>query len=239
MSQGKPVYKGILCSIGAAVGFGCGSTVLKVIYQQFGQIPFQDLSFIRSVACAVAFFAVLVKKDRAQFKITKREFAFFAFAGACGLFVVQFFLLLALRMIPVGVCSFVQSSSTLMVCACSVLLFHENISKSKGLGIGIGLCGLAFVVWQRVSVQAGHVFVLGILCALLSGVGKTVYLLCGKAAAQKGRRYAMMAYGMLICALMHVPFISGPAQILRYFEEVQVGVFCCCICCFVPFFPIS
>lgn len=218
-------YSGMLCAIGASIGFGCGSTALKVIYRTFGEIPFQDLSLLRSVFCLAAFLIFAVRENPAQLRVNRKELGFFAFAGICGLFVVQFFLLLALQMIPVGVCSFTQSSSTIMVCLCSVLIFHEKISRSKLTGIGCGLCGLALVVWQRVDTQIGEIFVLGVLCAFASGVGKTVYLLCGKSTAKNGRRSAMMTYGMLACTMMGIPFASSPARVAGYFMDAKACVF--------------
>ncbi len=45
----KDAPQGMLCAIGAAICFGCGSTTLKVIFNHFDQIPFQDLSLLRSL----------------------------------------------------------------------------------------------------------------------------------------------------------------------------------------------
>lgn len=232
MSQIKRERLGVLCSIGAAIGFGCGATALKLIYASFGQMPFEDLSLLRSIACMAAFFALALGKDPAQMKTNGKELGFFIFTGVCGLFVVQFFLLASLRMAPVGVCSFVQASSTLMVCVLSACLFHERISRNKRIGIAVGLVGLACVVWQGAQLRPGGLLALGALCALASGVGKTVYLLCGKAAAGKGRRPAMMAYGMLACTLAGLPFASSTARIAGYFSD---GRLCVCLLLYMLF----
>lgn len=221
----KRQYWGMLCSNGAAVGFGCGSTALKMIYANFGQIPFEDLSLLRSLFCLVTFLIMTLAKDPKLLKTNWKELLFFALAGFGGLFIVQYFLLLGLQLIPVGVCTFTQASSTIMVCLFSFFAFREKISRHKLIGIVVGLVGLAFVVWRKGMFQTGDLFLGGILAALASAVGKTVYLLCGKVAGKKGRRLPLMAYGMVFCAMLGMPFASEPGQIVAYFADWKVVVF--------------
>ena len=205
----KPERKGLLCAVGATIFFGCGNTALKLIYRYFDQIPFQDLSLIRSLFCMAVFLLLLLRRDPALLRVKGKELAFFAFTGVCGLFLVQFCMLLSLQFAPVGVCSFTQSSSTIMVCLCSVALFHERISREKRLGIAVGLTGLAFVVWNPEILQGGRMFAWGVLAAFASGIGKTVYMVCGKLAGQRGRKLPLMFYGMAAGAFMGLPFSGG------------------------------
>ena len=114
------------------------------------------------------FLLLLLRRDPALLRVKGKELAFFAFTGVCGLFLVQFCMLLSLQFAPVGVCSFTQSSSTIMVCLCSVALFHERISREKRLGIAVGLTGLAFVVWNPEILQGGRMFAWGVLAATVS-----------------------------------------------------------------------
>lgn len=216
----KREYRGILCSIFASVGFGCGSTFIKFIYQSFSKVPFQDLSLMRSIVCMIVFFIVALRKG--QLKVTFKQLVFYAFAGILGLFAVQYFLFLALQMVPVGVASFVQSSSTLMVCLYSFFVLHERPTKEKIAGIAIGLTGLTLVVWKKGMFSASTVFALGILIAVFSGIGKTIYLISGKYASAQNRRPALMAYGMLFCTLTGVPFASKPAFFVEYFSDFRM-----------------
>ncbi len=216
----KKEYRGILCSVFASVCFGCGTTFIKLIYRLFSEVPFQDLSLMRSVACLIVFFIIALRKG--QLKVTWKQLLPYAFAGVFGLFAVQYFLFLALQMIPVGVASFVQSSSTLMVCLYSFLVLHERPTKEKIAGIVVGLAGLALVVWKKGMLSASTAFGLGILIAVLSGVGKTVYLLSGKYAGRQNRRPALMAYGMLFCTLTGIPFSSKPAVFTGYFSDIRL-----------------
>ena len=220
----RPEHKGLLCAIGATFFFGCGSTALKLIYRYFDQIPFQDLSLIRSAFCMLVFLLVLLRKDPALLRVGRRELAFFVFSGVCGMFLVQFCLLLGLQLAPVGVCSFTQSSSTIMVCLCSVALFHEKISREKRLGIAVGLAGLAFVVWNPEILRGGRMFAWGVLAAFASGVGKTVYMVCGKLAGQRGRKLPLMFYGMAASSLMGLPFSNGLPAAASYFLDWRAAL---------------
>lgn len=205
------------------MGFGCGSTFVKLIYRWFGELPFQDLALMRSAVCLIAFFVIALRKGREQVKVSWKQLLLYAFAGIFGLFTVQYFLFLALQMIPVGVCSFMQSSSTLMVCLYSFLILREKPTKEKLAGIAVGLCGLTLVVWKKGMFSVTAAFGIGVLMALLSGVGKTVYLLCGKHASRQDRRPSLMAYGMLFCFLTGIPFASKPAVFVHYFTDIRMA----------------
>lgn len=222
MRRPEPKYGGMLLSLLASLLFGCGSTVLKLIYRYFGQIYFGDLAWMRSVFCAVFFFGLTIKKDVRLLKCSGKDLLFFCFMGVCGLFLVQYGLLLALQWIPVGVTTFAQSSSTLLVCIFSALLFHETITGYKVLGLILGLGGFALVVWTGEGIRAGNLFWYGILAAIGSAVGKTVYILCGKT---RHNRMTLIPYGMLFGAVMGVFFISSPRNIAGYFSDANaIGV---------------
>lgn len=216
----KKEHRGILCSVFASIGFGCGATLIKLIYRVFDELPFQDLSFMRSAVCLIAFFLIALKKG--QLKVTWKQLLFYAFTGIFGLFAVQYFLFLALQMVPVGVSSFVQSSSTLMVCVYSFVVLRESPTKEKIAGIIVGLLGLTLVVWKKGMFTVSAMFGLGIAAAVLSGVGKTVYLLCGKYAGKQNRRPSLMAYGMLFCTITGLPFASKPTVFLEYFSDIRL-----------------
>lgn len=174
----------------------------------------------RSAVCLITFFLIALKKR--QLRVTWKQLLFYAFVGIFGLFAVQYFLFLALQIVPVGVSSFVQSSSTLMVCIYSFVVLRERPTKEKIAGIIVGLLGLTMVVWKKGMFTASAMFGLGILAAVLSGVGKTVYLLSGKYAGQQNRRPALMAYGMLFCTITGLPFAGKPSVFLGYFSDIRL-----------------
>jgi DME family drug/metabolite transporter len=218
--------------------FGLGSTVLKILYRSYSQIHFTDVLTFRISLAAIAFLILTLIKNPSALKIKWPDLLYFVIFGTAGIFVVQYFLLSAVKNLNVGLATFIQSSATIMICAYSVLFLKERMSKYKLTGLVMGISGLVIIFWIPDLLRSSTISSVGLVAAVLSAFGKAFYILYGKKGASKYYRGAMMTYGLFSASLVSLLF-SSPIKLIQDYQSepklwgliLILGI----VCTFLPF----
>ena len=228
----------VLSVCGAVFLFGLGSTILKIIYTRFPDVPIINILSLRIGITAIAYFLTALVRNPKALRVRTSDLLYFTIFGTAGIFVVQYFLTLAVKNINVALATFVQSSATLLICAYSVVVLRERMSRHKIAALTIGFVGLSVIFWRPDLFTASRMLSTGLLAAVLSAVGKAFYILYGKKGSVKYDRSIMMAYGLLATTLLSVAISSPVPTILAYRDHVDFWLLVAALgllCSYAPF----
>lgn len=159
--------------IGAAL-FGFNGSMSKVVIQA-GISP-EQLTLARTLGTTVIAGAVLLLTDRSQFRLTRRQLAFFAALGVGGLAMIQWLYSVAISLLPVGVALLFEYTAVILIALTARFVFGERVHPRLWWAIAGVLIGLAVVAQVWDSSLNG----LGVLAGLGAAVAYAFYFLAGE-----------------------------------------------------------
>ncbi len=154
--------------------FGFNGSMAKVVMQA-GITP-EQLTFFRVLGTAVIAGGVLLATDRSQFRLPRRELAWFAALGIGGLAIVQWLYSVAISLLPVGVALLFEYTAVVLIALFAWAVFKERVHPRLWGAIVAVLVGLAIVAQVWNSPLSG----LGVAAALGAAVAYAFYFLGGE-----------------------------------------------------------
>lgn len=203
--------------------YGLGNTATKLLYQLYPDVQPIDISCLRFIITTALLFLVCAYNRHYSFRFAGRDLPLF-FAMGAGLALCVLCILSAVTYISVGAASFTQSTSTLLICVLSVVLFQERISALKLLGLVAGFAGLITMFFSPNMASTGNAALVGYGIALLSAIGKVLYILSCKKLRQNYEAIPVVMYCTLIASFLLLP-IARPWRIyVQYGGEPMLHI---------------
>lgn len=205
--------------------FGFTSTVARGIYSVYPGLKSITLVQIRMFLGGLIFLVFLLISKPRSLVIPLRAIGSFAVIGICGVFVVQFFLMYAVKQISAGLASFVQASSTLMLCAYSSVVMKEKLRWNKVFGLVFGIAGIGILFFEPGMLAGNRRLILGIVAALISAIGKTTYILLAKRYLANYDPYVMITFALLSGGVFSL-LLDPPIEfIMVYLPQARIAWF--------------
>jgi drug/metabolite transporter (DMT)-like permease len=159
--------RGLVYSIATTIMFGMGSVSYKIFYSMgFNSI---SISFYTALLSVVALFSqkLITDKNLKFLKISKKDFLLsFVNSGICGLFIINFSIIISLQYVPIGVQQLITNSSSIIVISVYALFMHKKPKKQDIVSCLLILIGLYFVVGKIAFSQNKNIIVGLIFCFL-------------------------------------------------------------------------
>lgn len=194
-----PAPLGVLAVVVGSLLFAVNGTVAKIAMQA-GLSPTR-LVEIRSLGSAVVLVAAALLLSRGSLRLRGRELAVMAVLGVVGVALVQWFYLVAISRLPVGLALLIEYTAPLLVALWARFVLHEQVRARVWWALAACLGGLALVA----QVGDGVVLdVLGLLAAVGAAVSLACYYLLGERLLSKRDPLSTHAWSMGFAALFWI-----------------------------------
>ncbi len=188
---------GVAFAVAASVLFSVNATVSKLVLQH-GLSSVQLVS-IRSAGAAVLLmgYTALTRPD--TLRVGRRELAFLAAYGVCGIAMVQWLYFVAIARMPVGVALLLEYTAPLMVALWVRFAQGEQVRSRVWAALALCLGGLALVaqVWHGLTLDG-----VGVLAALGAAAALATYYLMGERGLGRRDPVSLMAWIFTFSALL-------------------------------------
>jgi len=173
---GRQAVIGVLAAAGAAVLFGINATVSKLALGS--GMSSLDLVQLRSLGSAVVLMAFLLLTRPASLKVRPRELGFLVVVGIIGIGLVQWFYLVAISRLPVGIALLLEYLAPVLVVLWVRFVRRQAVRARMWLALALSVAGLAIVarVWQGLALDG-----LGLLAGLGAAAALATYYLSSEA----------------------------------------------------------
>ena len=178
----------------ASLLFGLNGSTTKIIVQA-GLSPAQ-LTFARVTIIAVMAGVLLLVKNRAAFRINRRQLAVMALLGVAGVAMIQWFYALAISLLPVGIALMLEYSGVLLIALVARFIFKEKVKSRIWVAIGFVLIGMAIVA----EIWASTLSARGVLYGLLAAVCLAVFFLVGERQVASSSPLAVAFWSMVFAS---------------------------------------
>ena len=130
---------GILYILLAALLFGSNPSVERTLLSSGLTADLVAFAVV-AVSGILAFFAGIIRKE--SFRLTSSQLAAVVLTGLIGRGLTEVCLIQAYTLVPPGVATMVHFFFPTVVCAASILLFHEKLTWYKAAAVVLSVCGL-------------------------------------------------------------------------------------------------
>lgn len=172
---------GVLAVAVASLLFAVNGTVAKLAMQA-GLSPTR-LVELRSVGSAVILITLALVVVRGRMRLRARELWVMALLGVVGMALVQWFYLVAISRLPVGLALLIEYTAPLLVALWARFVLGERVRARVWWALGACLVGLTLVAQVRRGVELDTIGVAAALGAALSLA--TYYLLGARLVARR------------------------------------------------------
>ena len=187
---------GYLMVMAAASLFAVNGTVAKVVLES-GVTPLR-LTQARCAGALVGLTLIVLVTRPASLRTTRRELAFLAVFGVCGVAFVQLFYFAAIAHLEIGISLLIQYTAPLLVALWARFVFKEHVRRRVWLALGLALVGMSVMVdvWGGVPLNS-----LGLTLSLVSACTFAAYLLLAEHAVGLRDPVSLLVYGFLFATL--------------------------------------
>ena len=187
---------GYLMVMAAATLFAVNGTVAKVVLES-GVTPLR-LTQARCAGALVGLVLMVLVTRPASLRTTRRELAFLAVFGVCGVAFVQLFYFAAIAHLEIGISLLIQYTAPLLVALWARFVFKEHVRRRVWLALGLALVGMSVMVdvWGGVPLNS-----LGLTLSLVSACTFAAYLLLAEHAVGLRDPVSLLVYGFLFATL--------------------------------------
>lgn len=224
--------KGVLCVLAASVLFGLSPSLTTILLQE--GYPRESLMLFRFLFAAVSSVAA-AGLGGVNFRVTKRQLFDLAFFGVFGWGLTGILQAASFQYIPSGLATLFHFSYPIIVLVASALLFGEIFDRKRAAAVVVAMAGILCIVDL-----SGSMSMVGVGCALASGVTYAVFVLAGKKSsyAKLPARivpcycctFCAIAYGILAAATGRMVMPSGIRQwSVLAVTGVLGGTLACCL----------
>jgi drug/metabolite transporter (DMT)-like permease len=206
------VYFGWL--IFAAFMWGSSFPAVKVIA---GEFPPMTLASLRGLIGMLTLVAIFIAMREQVWPRDRAELVQWVILGAFNGWVANLLLGFALQTLPSGQAAMIQSCGPLITALVAARLFaDERLTGRRIIGIGLGFCGVATLIWPKLQLGGGTPLaafaMLGVACCYATG---NIYTRAIPVADPKrlalGQQAMSALFAGVLAMLMHGPTSFAPA----------------------------
>lgn len=164
--------KGILLTLIAAAGFGVAAPLSKIIYT-YGLSPNLMLTLRFLMASVILWGYVYIKRDKINYRITKKQLAFLFLLGGIIYVATTAFYFTGVKYIPVSIHVMIFYTYPLIVNGFTVFVFKDKIPVKQILAMFISFIGLILIAFNGIFT----INYLGMSFSLMAALGYSIYLM--------------------------------------------------------------
>ena len=184
----------------AAVVFGASlwatsGTIIKHLTQDYG-VPPLTVAAIRVVLAGSLLFVALLALNRKLLYLKLRDVPFFLLFGFLGVALTQICWVLAISQIEVGVATALNYTAPAWTVLLAWPLLREGIDRRRVAALLLTVAGVALIV-RIFDAQFVSVNSVGLLLALVSGLGYALYNIFGRSATMSYPSWTAVTYAFL------------------------------------------
>jgi drug/metabolite transporter (DMT)-like permease len=182
--------------MGAATLFAINGTVSKVVLES--GVTSLRLTQARCAGALVGLGLFVLVTRPQSLRTTRRELAFLAAFGVCGVAFVQLFYFAAIARLEIGVSLLIQYTAPLLVALWARFVFKERLRRRVWVALGLALVGLSVMVdvWGGVPLNGA-----GVILSFASAFTFAGYLLLAEHAVGRRDPVSLLVYGFLFASL--------------------------------------
>jgi len=201
---------GEIAAISAGIAWGfLGIFVREADSMGISSIALTCLRYLMISFILGAYFLIR-RKD--AFRFHRKDLGVLLFMSVVGVILNSITYLEAMKMTSLSIASVLQDISPFFVLLLAVPLFHERITRRKGLAVVMAFLGC--VLCTRVLTDLDDVNMAGVAIALISGINFSFYSICMKVLVNRGYDVlTLMFYSSMICWIGLMPFGDLPSVI--------------------------
>ena len=201
---------GYVMVMAAATLFAVNGTVSKVVLES-GVTPLR-LTQVRCLGALLGLGLIVLLTRPASLRTTRRELAFLAAFGVCGVAFVQLFYFAAIERLEIGVSLVIQYTAPLLVALWARFVFKEHVRRRVWAALALALVGLSVMVdvWGGVPLNTA-----GVVLSFASACTFAAYLLLAEHAVGRRDPVSLLVFGFLFASLFWAvaqPWWSFPTE---------------------------
>ena len=197
---------------GAVALFSVNATVAKVVLES-ADLSALRLAEVRATGSALLLFAALALFRRRALRISRGELPRVIAFGVFGLALAQFFFLVGIQRLNVGIALVLNYLAPVFVALWVRFVVREPVRRRIWVAIALALAGLSLVVdlWSGITLDG-----LGLAACVATALAYAAYVLLAERSLRSGRDAAsLMAWGFLFAAIWWAvvqPWWTFPAE---------------------------
>ncbi len=187
---------GYVMVMAAATLFAVNGTISKVVLES-GVTPLR-LTQARCAGALVGLGLIVLMTRPQSLRTNRRELAFLAVFGVCGVAFVQLFYFAAIERLEIGVSLLIQYTAPLLVALWARFVFKEHVRRRVWAALGLAFVGLSVMVdvWGGVPLDR-----VGVVLSFISACTFAGYLLLAEHAVGRRDPVSLLVYGFLFASL--------------------------------------
>ncbi len=173
-----------------------------------------QMLFVKGVLAAGLLFLLILGKDRRLFRLKKwTDLRYFIGTGICSFTFFSWCYMKAINLTSLGVAAALLYTAPTFVMLFSLALFHEKMTKAKGLVLAMTFLGCALVTG---ILESGAAFTgRGLFIGLCAGIGYALYSIFGTFAIRRGYGSLTISFFTFLTAAVFMAFCVNPLKIAR------------------------
>ncbi len=224
MAEKKSGKAGATLIILAGVFWGSMGIFVRRL-ESFGFTSIQIVA-LRVTLAALAFFIVMLIKDRKGFLISPRDIPLFLGLGIGSILFFTVCYFKAITIMPLSTAAILLYTSPVWIMLMSLIFFREKLNAKKLIALALAFGGCILVS----GISGGGLTAAGLLTGLGAGFGYGLYSILGTVALRRYSPYTVTAYTFLIAAAGSVA-ICRPGDMMQKFNASgnipSLILFCC------------
>jgi drug/metabolite transporter (DMT)-like permease len=176
----------------SAALFAVNGTVSKVVLES--GVTALRLTQARCAGALIGLGLIVLATRPSSLRTTRRELAFLAVFGVCGVAFVQLFYFAAISHLEIGISLLIQYTAPLLVALWARFVFKEHVRRRVWAALGLALVGLSVMVdvWGGVPLNTT-----GVALSFMAAVTFAAYLLLAEHAVGRRDPISLLVYGFL------------------------------------------
>lgn len=201
----------------AGVSWGLIGVFTKAI-NALGFTEMQML-FVKGVLSSAVLFLLTLLKDKSQLKLKNwKDIRYFIGTGICSFTFFSWAYMKAVNLTSLGVAAVLLYTAPTFVMLFSLVLFHEKMTKTKGIVLGMTFLGCILVTGM---LEGGAAITWqGILIGLGSGIGYALYSIFGTYAIKAGYGSLTISFYTFLMATICMLFLVEPTVVISQITEM-------------------
>ena len=207
---------------------GCFWGSMGIFVRRLDTYGFSSIQIvsIRVTLAALIFALVLLIKDRAGFKVLRRDLPLFLGLGFGSILFFTVCYFTAITMMSLSTAAILLYTSPVWIMLMSVLFFHEKLDRRKLTALVLAFAGCVLVS----GISGGGLTPIGLLVGLGSGFGYGLYSILGTIALRRYSPYTVTTYTFIFAAVGSW-IICRPADMFDKFSHAADLRFLIAFCC--------
>lgn len=178
-----------------------------------------QMLFVKGVLSTVVLFFLTLAKDRNQLKLKSwKDLRYFIGTGICSFTFFSWAYMKAVNLTSLGVAAVLLYTAPTFVMLFSLVLFHEKMTKTKGIVLGMTFVGCVLVTGMLQGDT--HLTGAGILIGLAAGVGYALYSIFGTYAIRAGYGSLSISFYSFLMATVCMTFLVEPTAVFSRITEM-------------------